>query len=294
MAYSQETTRILKKLQKAEIKGYYLYMSVSKRVRDPENAKLMRRIADEEKRHYEIFTGYTGEEINGNSFSIKAAVFINTIIALLFGLTFTLKIFEKIEAATTDYLKAAEEIPEINKIIEDEENHEQKLIALIDEEKLSYIGSVVLGLNDALVELTGALAGFTLSVRSSRTIALLGLITGISAAFSMAASEYLSSKAEKKENFKPGRASLYTGIAYIFTVVLLVLPFLFLSNYLAALLITIGIAMAVIAVFNFYISVAMDEGFFSRFLEMAIISIGVAAVSFLIGFLVKKYLGLDL
>ena len=40
-----------------------------------------------------------------------------------------------------------------------EEEHERELIALIDEERLRDMGSVVLGLNDALVEFTGMLAG---------------------------------------------------------------------------------------------------------------------------------------
>jgi len=111
------------------------------------------------------------------------------------------------------------------------------LIALINEERLEYMGSVVLGLNDALVEFTGALAGFTLALSDSKLIALTGSITGIAAALSMASSEYLSTKSENgNENGKhPVKASIYTGIAYIFTVVALVAPFIFISNVLMAL-----------------------------------------------------------
>ena len=50
------------------------------------------------------------------------------------------------------------------------------------------MGSVVLGLNDELVEFTGALAGFTLALSDHRLIALTGSITGIAAALSMASS----------------------------------------------------------------------------------------------------------
>ena len=50
------------------------------------------------------------------------------------------------------------EYPDLEKLGRDEEVHEQKLIGLINEEKLEYMGSVVLGLNDALrQEFTGAL-----------------------------------------------------------------------------------------------------------------------------------------
>lgn len=62
--------------------------------------------------------------------------------------------------------------------------------------RLSYMSSVVLGLNDALVEFTGALAGFTLALNEPRLVALTGSITGVAAALSMAASEYLSTKSD--------------------------------------------------------------------------------------------------
>ena len=65
------------------------------------------------------------------------------------------------EEAQVTYKKIAHEVPEAKSIIKDEDEHEAKLIALINEERLKYIGSIVLGLNDALVELTGVLAGLT-------------------------------------------------------------------------------------------------------------------------------------
>jgi VIT1/CCC1 family predicted Fe2+/Mn2+ transporter len=47
----------------------------------------------------------------------------------------------------------------------DENQHESALLQLLDEEQLRYTGSMVLDLNDAQVELTGALAGLTLSLK---------------------------------------------------------------------------------------------------------------------------------
>ena len=106
-----------------------------------------------------------------------------------------------------------------------EEEHEKALISILDEDRLKYIGSMVLGLNDALVELTGSLAGFTFAMQNTKLIALSGLIIGISATFSMASSEFLSARSEgRKDAFK---SCLYTGIAYIITVILLILPYLY-------------------------------------------------------------------
>jgi VIT1/CCC1 family predicted Fe2+/Mn2+ transporter len=147
-----------------------------------------------------------------------------------------------------------------------------------------------LGLNDALVELTGALAGLTLAFRNVNTIALSGLVTGIAASLSMAVSEYLSTASEETDK-NPLRAAIYTGIAYIVTVALLILPFLLLHNAYIALGVSLLTSVIIIAVFNFYISIAKDQPFGKRFFEMAGLSLGVAAISFLIGYVLSNLMG---
>ena len=163
---------------------------------------------------------------------------------------------------------------------------------MLDEERLRYAGSIVLGLNDALVELTGALAGLTLALQNEKLIALSGLITGIAASMAMAASEYLSTRSEKTDRH-PVRAAVYTGSAYFITVIFLVLPYLLFSNYYLDLAIALTTAVIIIAVFNYYISVAKDESFRERFIEMAVLSLSVAAISFVVGFFIRKWLGVE-
>ena len=162
----------------------------------------------------------------------------------------------------------------------------------MDEERLRYAGSIVLGMNDALVELTGALAGLTLAFQNEKLIALSGIITGVAASLSMAASEYLSTRSEDTSRH-PVRAAIYTGIAYIITVILLVLPYLLIKNYILDLMIALVTAVIIIAVFNYYISVAKGESFRARFAEMAMISLSVAALSFVIGYLISRWLGIN-
>jgi VIT1/CCC1 family predicted Fe2+/Mn2+ transporter len=188
--------------------------------------------------------------------------------------------------------KATAYIEIAQQIAKEEDEHEQQLVNMLDEERLQYTGSIVLGLNDALVELTGALAGFTLALQNTKLIALTGSITGIAAAFSMAASEYLSTKAEKTEKH-PVKASVYTGIAYIFTVLVLIAPYLFLQNYFICLASTLILGVLIIASFNYYISVAEDLNFRHRFLEMTLLSLSVAAISFLTGFLLRTFTGIE-
>ena len=164
---------------------------------------------------------------------------------------------------------------------------------MLDEERLQYVGSMVLGLNDALVELTGSLAGFTFALQNTRLIALSGLIIGISATFSMASSEFLAAKSEGRSAAM--KSCTYTGIAYLITVVLLIAPYLIFGNsaYIAALICMILIVVLIIAGFTYYTSVAQDQPFKSRFLEMALISISVAVISFVVGILAKQFLGIE-
>ena len=165
---------------------------------------------------------------------------------------------------------------------------------MLDEERLQYVGSMVLGLNDALVELTGSLAGFAFALQNTRLIALYGLIVGISATFSMASSEFLAARSEGRSDAL--KSCSYTGIAYLLTVIALITPYLIFpsTQFIPALLCMLLVVILIIAGFTYYTSVAQDEPFKSRFLEMAIISISVAVMSFVVGILAKKFLGVDL
>lgn len=290
--YSKEIKKLIKKQQINELVGYHMYIKMSEIINDDHNSRILRQIADEEMNHYEILTAYQTEEVVISKSRIKRIRFFVSLLTKLFGVTFVLKYFENSEASSSDLRTLYEKAPEVASFLEEEEQHEERLIEMLDEERLKYMGSVVLGLNDALVELTGALAGFTFSLQNSRTIALIGLITGISASFSMAASEFLSTKEEDTE-MDAKKASIYTGIAYVITVILLILPFILISNYLISMAVTMGVAVSIIALFNYYITVAKGGNFRRKFLEMAAISIGVSLISFGIGFLVKTFIGIE-
>jgi len=71
------------------------------------------------------------------------------------------------------------------------------------------------------------------------------------------------------------------------SVVALILPYLLFPahQYVAALICMLIVVVLIIAGFTYYTSVAQKKPFKSRFLEMALISIGVAVVSFFVGIL---------
>ena len=288
---SSAAKAIVLRMQQNELTESVIYEKISQFAKGEENQATLLRLSREERAHYEIWKKYTGVEMKPE----KAKVLKFTMIARILGFTFAVKLMERGEGnAQEEYALLAEEVTESVHIRQQEEEHEQALLAMLDEERLRYVGSMVLGLNDALVELTGSLAGFTFALQNTRLIALSGLIIGISATFSMASSEFLAARSEGRSDAL--KSCTYTGIAYLITVVLLILPYLLLgsSQYIAALVCMLAIVVLIIAGFTYYTSVAQDQPFKRRFLEMALISISVAVLSFIVGILAKKFLGVDL
>jgi VIT1/CCC1 family predicted Fe2+/Mn2+ transporter len=287
------TDEIIKRVlasQKGEITEHIIYKKLARATKDSHNRELLLNISNDELRHYNFWKQFTGKEVKPQ----LVKVWFYYLVSRIFGLTFGVKLMEKGEGqAQINYRDIAESIPEAIKIAEEEDKHEAELIKIIEEERLHYVGAIILGLNDALVELSGSLAGFTLALQDSKLVAMVGLITGIAAALSMGSTSYLSSKSENTGR-SPIKSALYTGIAYIFTVAILILPYLLISNVLIAMAVMVCNVIIVILVFNFYISVAQDLPFMKRFSEMAALSIGIAAVSFGIGFLMRQVFGIDI
>ncbi|MFX1298726.1 MAG: VIT1/CCC1 transporter family protein [Promethearchaeota archaeon] len=279
-------------VQKNEIIEYYIYEKLAKSENDPHNKEILQTLAAQELKHYNLWKDITGEDVKPRKWKVRKYYFCSK----LFGITFVIKLMEKGEKSAQDVYNKIVESPDAtdivkeycHDIIKDEGEHEDALIELLDEERLHYVGSMVLGLNDALVELTGALAGLTFALQDTNLISLTELITGIAAALSMGASEYLSTKSEGGTK-KPGKAALYTGGAYISTVFLLILPYILFSNYFLCLTLTLISAIFVILIFNYYICVAKGLPFKKRFLEMVSISLGIATISFGIGVLLRIF-----
>jgi VIT1/CCC1 family predicted Fe2+/Mn2+ transporter len=275
-------------IQRNEITEHHIYKRLASSVKG-DNRKALEKVADDELSHYKFWKGVTSKEVGPDWFRVNLHYFM----AKILGLNFSLRLMENGEAgAQVMYGGLIKQYPKIKHIINDEEIHERKLLDMIDEERLKYTGSIVLGLNDALVELTGALAGFTLALPNPKIVAMAGLVTGIAASMSMAGSEYLSSKERGEKN--PMKSTAYTGITYFLTVLLLITPYLLMNDAIFSLAITLATAIVVIFLFNFYISVAKELPFRKRFVEMAGISLGVAAINFVIGLLIKQYFNIQI
>ena len=286
----EELKALILKAQKNEITEYHVYQKLLQSTKSSSTKEILEKISKAEFDHYQFWKEYTLRDTKPKAFDVWKYYTLSR----LLGLTFALKLMERGEQrAQTAYETISRSIPAARRIMKEEDEHEKELIELIDEERLRYVGSMVLGLNDALVELTGVLAGLSFALQNTRLIAMVGSITGFAASLSMASSEYLSTKSETTTR-DPAKAAVYTGFAYIVTVAVLIAPFLVLESLYAALGWSILNAIVVILGFTYYVSVAKDVPFRKRFSEMVLVSLGIAFLSFLVGSIIRTLLGFDI
>jgi VIT1/CCC1 family predicted Fe2+/Mn2+ transporter len=286
---SPEVRRQLIIAQRSEITEHHIYSRLAAEVTDKHNSEVLAKIAADELRHYHIWAKYTGREVSPSRWEIFKFYWI----ARLFGITFGIKLMEKgEESAQINYSQIAKEVPEAAGISKEENDHEQELIHMLKEDKLKYIGSIVLGLNDALVEILGTLAGLTFALQNTKIVALTGIIAGIAGALSMSSSEYLSNRSEGNDEGAV-KSAIFTGLAYLFAVVFLVAPYLIFTSPFVALLVAVIDSVFVVFIYSYYIAIANDQPFRKRFLEMVILSTVVGLISFGLGYLVRIAFGID-
>lgn len=271
-----------------EITEYLVYKNLASREADPEKKHLLNSIASQEKSHYEILSKITGKRPKPK----KSKVIFYTIVSIVFGYQFALKHMERGEESAQEVYKSlSQNHPELEKIVAEEHEHELMLIELINEERLEYVSSMILGLNDGIVELLGTVAGLTLALKESRLVAVTSLIMGIAACLSMSASEYLSTSAEKEKN--PFTAAFYTAVSYFSAVVAIVLPYFLMSNPISAFFSSLALVFLLVSSFNYYIAVVKKERFGRRLFQMLGIVVSVSLVSFLVGYLARKIFGVS-
>ncbi|WP_182185603.1 VIT1/CCC1 transporter family protein [Pectinatus frisingensis] len=291
MTLSQKNYKRILKFQKSEITASILYKKIAVLMHESKNKDVLLEISQVENEHYKRWRSFTNRDIKPDYLKI----FLYRFLFFILGETFIIKSLERNEEFDKKELDdIAAEIPIAREISDQEEKHENQLISMINEERLKYVGSMVLGLNDALVELTGTIAGVTFALTNTKLVALAAIITGGAATLSMAASNYLAQRANQSEDAV--KSSVYTGMAYLITVIILIMPYLLLPDeyYVTAFVIMLLLVVLIIYLFNFYIAVVQTAAFWPKFVEMAVISLGVAALSYALGIGAKYLLGIEI
>jgi len=271
-----------------------IYRALSKA---PYLSKLSREVllemSSHEDRHYRFWSSIAGGcRVAGAWVRVLVAL----IMALLFGATVTIKILERKEVETVQryrsvlkYFDGAQR-RELESIIEDEIKHENILMEKIGEERIKYLGFIVLGLSDAIIEISGIHAG-TLGVYEDTVKAgIAGLIAGIAASMAMAAAAY--AQAKQGGLGRPGTSAMYTGIAYFLTAVILAIPYFIVHQIFIAFAISIALSIVILAYISTYGSVLYNRSYLREITETTLIILGVSAALYLIGGVVAEFLGI--
>jgi vacuolar iron transporter family protein len=301
-AGSEQVRRIARAQAREELFDVELYSALAKRSKaDDENRRILERLLEHERRHAGFWlhlAGVPASKARPSRLKLASLLFASR----LLGLAFTIRWLERGEQrAIARYSKLLEEraLPpeheeKLRAIISDEQGHEHELEQRVADERMLYLGAAVLGLNDALVELTGGLTGLSSSISDPRLIGFSALVVGLAAAMSMAASNFLSVDiGEEATELQPRKAAAYTGTAYVLVVLVLVAPFFLSDNRRLALGSSWAGAVLVIAAFSYYSAVVQHVSFRRRFLLMCALGLGVAVISFGLGTLIGTVLGID-
>jgi VIT1/CCC1 family predicted Fe2+/Mn2+ transporter len=283
---SGELRKKVREAQRDEITEHHFYAKLARSVKDKEKRRMLDRISKEEMGHYQFWKEYTEEDVSPNTLKI----WLYLLSYRLFGITFAMKRMEGDEERAQDNYEAiANSIPEAKKLIEDESFHERSLVEMIDERRLNYTGAVVRGLNDGIVEITGEVAGLSLVLQNPALIGVIAFITGVAGALALASSEYLAASWDEGPQTPLGSAA-YTIIAYIITITFLIFPYILLNDTYLSLILVIINATILILILNYQLAIAKSIDFRRRASEMLAISLGIAALSFVIGFFIREFL----
>ena len=276
-----------------QFRDYVIYQELARSERVPEFRVILEKLTAQEFADYEFWRGYASRE----EYRVRLIeIWFYKILRRFLGLTFTAKFLEgKEHAMIARYERYIADVADLRararmeEILARERAHEAYFISQVKEDRVAFLSNIVLGLNDGLIELTGALAGFTFAIGSARGAGFAGLITGCAAALSMAASAYLQAQYESGRDART--AALYTGVSYFIVVCVLIAPFFLFSGALAAFLTSLAAALGVITLVAFYTSVLFDRMFSVEWRRMLLFSIGVACVTVAVGLLARPFIG---
>jgi VIT1/CCC1 family predicted Fe2+/Mn2+ transporter len=272
-----------------EFSDYTLYDRLSKTVKaDSPFADVLKQLSATEHGHYEFWRKFVpGEEPRVAKLKLYWVLFLRK----LFGLTFATRYLDRHEGnVVKEYESIAHLIPVSDKyafdqMVADEKEHENAFAQKIESSTVSYISFVVLGLADALVEISGIHAGSLGFYDRTEIAGLAGVIAGAAASMAMASAAF----AQAKQGFK-GSARLsaaYTGVSYFITAIVLATPYFLTTNMVTALSSSLSLAVVILALTTYYSTVIQVRPFKRDFLEILAILFGATIVLYAFGFLVR-------
>ena len=248
----------------------------------------LEKLSATERRHFEFWSKYVpGEEPKLAKLKLYWTLFLRR----FFGLTFATRYLDRHEAnVVQEYQELAKLIPDSDRVaydemVADEKDHEKAFAKEVESSAVQYISFVVLGLADALVEISGIHAGWLGLFDKTEIAGLAGVIAGGAASLAMASAAY----AQAKQGFKGSArlSAIYTGVFYFVTAVMLATPYFLTTSMILALASSLTVAVLILAVTTWYSIVIQQKPFLKDFVEILAILFGATIVVFALGALVS-------
>src|SRR6266702_5336505 len=287
---SPDLVKLAAKSARDEYTDGAVYQMLSRHEKNQAFKKALEDLARGEQSHYEFWKAHTPETtVNVN----RLKVYFTLLLRLTLGLTFTMKFLEKHEDALHErYRQMVKNIPFADKarfeaMMEEEEHQESYLMGEIHEGRVKYMSFIVLGLADAVVEISGIHAGSLGIYNRTELAGIAGVVAGMAASIAMASAAY----AQAKQGFEGSAkwSAIYTGVSYMITAILLALPYFLTGNMAGALGISLVVGVVLVATMTFYDSVISARTFKRQFGEIAGIILAASLALFVIGTVVGQY-----
>lgn len=284
-----QLARVAKMGMEDELLDFTLYERLSKRTaKNPSFSENLSQLSATEKRHFEFWRKYIPSAKPKYS---KAKLYLVLFFYRVFGITFAIRYLERHESRTIKEYKSvepllpAEDKAEFDAVIRDEEEHEREFSNRVESSSVRYISFIVLGLADALVEISGIHAG-SLGIYNVTEIAgLAGIIAGGAASLAMASAAF----AQAKQGFQGSArlSAIYTGVSYFVTAVFLASPYFVTKSMVEALSVSLTLAVIILALATYYSSVISSKAFPREFAEILVILFGATVALYVFGYLIR-------
>ncbi len=271
-----------------------LYERLSKTVSSASPfAGVLMQLSTTEHKHYEFWKKYAPEEEpKVDRVKLYWVLFLRRVL----GLTFASRFLDRHESSVVkEYRALAGLIPEVDKaafeeMVADEQEHEKEFAQKIESSAIRYISFVVLGLADALVEITGIHAGSLGIYNVTEYAGIAGVTAGAAASLAMASAAF----AQAKQGFQGSArlSAVYTGISYFITAIILAAPYFLTPSMIYALGTSLFLAVVILALISYYSTVISGKTFLRDFLEMLLIMFGVTVALYVFGHFIRVSTGI--
>jgi len=288
---SPDLVRLAAKSARDEYTDGAVYQMLSRHEKNQSFKKALEDLARGEQSHYEFWKAYTSAtpvKVN------RLKVYFTLLLRLTLGLTFTMKFLERHEDALHErYRQMVKNIPPADKarfeaMMEEEEHQESYLMGEIHEGRVKYMSFIVLGLADAVVEISGIHAGSLGIFNRTELAGLAGVVAGMAASIAMASAAY----AQAKQGFEGSAkwSAIYTGVSYMVTAILLALPYFLTGSMVTALGVSLVVGVALVAAMTYYDTVISTRKFKRQFGEIAGIIFAASLALYIAGTLIRYFL----